>query len=100
MSTPKWLQIVENIAPIILAATPLAPIAPFVALGIRVAEGIPGATADQKLVIAKSIASVGVQAANAQAGKEVIDTKAADTLVTSGINAVVAATNLRHQEDK
>lgn len=99
MSPPNWLRLVGQIAPLILLSTPLAPIAPWVSIGIQVAERIPGATGAQKLEIAKVIARVGVSAANAQAGKVIIDPVAADTMVTDGINAVVAATNIRHKEE-
>jgi hypothetical protein len=95
MSFSNWLKLVENFAPIILAATPLAPIAPYVALGIQTAEQIKGATGEQKLALATQIANVGVAATNAQAGKVLIDPNAANSLITNGINAVVAATNLK-----
>lgn len=90
----QWLNLVESIAPIVLLATPLAPIAPFVILGIKTAEQIPGATGPQKLALAKTIVSAGVQATNAQAGHVEIDPVQIDTAVTSGINAVIASINV------
>lgn len=96
---PGWLKAVENLAPLVLAATPLAPIAPFVALGIQTAERIPGAKGADKLALATQIVNAGVQATNAQAGKEVVNVENVNTLVTSGINAVVAAANLKGSGD-
>jgi hypothetical protein len=98
MHIPSWLKAVAKIAPTILALTPAAPIAPWVALGIQAAEGIPQASGAQKLEIAKVIAKVGVAAVNAQAGSTVINPAAADELLASSINAVVAATNLAHKD--
>jgi hypothetical protein len=98
MGIPGWLKTVAQIAPAILAFTPAAPLAPWVALGIHTAEGIDGATGPQKLEIAKAIAKVGVAAVNAQAGKELVDVTSSDVVITDGINAVVAATNLKHKD--
>lgn len=90
----QWLALVEQISPIILLATPLAPIAPFVALGIKTAEQLPGATGAQKLALAKTIVSAGVAATNAQAGHVEVDPALVDSAVSSGIAAVVATANL------
>lgn len=98
MKLPKWLGLVKQLAPLILAVTPLAPIVPWVVVGIQTAEGIEGATGAQKLEIAKAIVSVGVAATNAQVGKVILNPAEADTLVAAGISAVVAATNLVHKE--
>lgn len=98
MHIPGWLHLIEAVAPLVLSATPLAPLAPYVSLGIQTAEQIPGATNAQKLEIAKAIAKVGVAATNAQAGHPIINVEAADTLVTAGITAVIAATNLKQQD--
>lgn len=94
MNLASWLKIIEKAAPIVLAATPLAPLAPFVAVGIQAAEQIPGATGPQKLTIATQLVNTGIAATNAQAGKQVINPSEASQLVASGINAVVAAANL------
>lgn len=95
-SLANWLHLVETIGPLVLAATPLAPIVPFVIMGIQTAERIPGATGAQKLELAKQIVTTGIAATNAQAGHTEIDPALVDTAVTSGINAVVAATNVVH----
>ena len=95
MNLKSWLGIVKKVAPAVLLLTPLAPIAPFIILGIEIAEKIPGASGPEKLEIAKAIARVGINAANAKADSPVIDPEAVDQLVTSSINAIVAATNLK-----
>lgn len=92
----KWLHLIEQVAPYALAATPAAPLAPFIAIGIQAAEQIPGATGATKLAIAKQIVSIGVAATNAQAGHQKIDPVLVDQTVTDGINTVVGAVNLAH----
>lgn len=89
-----WLKLVEQIAPIVLANTPLAPIAPHVSAGIQLAEQIPGANGAAKLDIAKQITNVAVNAVNTQAGSQKIDPVAVDSAFTQSVHAVVAATNL------
>jgi hypothetical protein len=92
----RWLKVVEKIAPLVLAATPLAPIVPFVILGIQTAEQIPGATGEQKLALATQIVNTGVAATNAQVGHTEIDPALVNDAVTHGIATVVAAVNLKH----
>lgn len=92
----SWLKIVEQVAPLVLAATPAAPIAPFVAIGIQTAEKIPGASSADKLALATTIAQAGIAATNAQAGHTEIDPTAANAALASGISAVVNVANLVH----
>jgi len=92
----KWLRLVEQFAPLILAATPLAPIVPFVIVGISTAEKIKGATGAEKLALATQIVNAGVAATNAQAGTEKINPTLVNQAVTYGINAVVSSVNLVH----
>ena len=99
MDLGKWLKLVEQIAPLALAATPLAPIAPFVAAGVRVAEQVPGADGPTKQAIAKQIVDIGVAATNAQAGHTEIDPDVVHNLVSDGINTVVGAVNLKHASE-
>lgn len=96
MTLSNWLRLVEQIAPIVLLATPAAPLAPFVAAGIKAAESVEGASGAQKLAIAKTIAGVGAEAVNAQAGVVVVDPQVLDATITNGINTVVGAANLIH----
>ena len=96
MSLPKWLQYVETFAPLILAATPLAPIIPFVISGIQTAEQIPDATGAQKLAIAQQLVADGVAATNAAAGHTEIDPALVNDMVTQGINTVVSVVNFKH----
>lgn len=96
MSLPNWLHSIIDLAPLILAATPAAPLAPFVAAGIQAAEHIPGADGPTKLAIAKQIVSAGVAATNAQIGHQEIDPLLVDKLSTDAINVVVGVANLKH----
>lgn len=96
MALPKWLQMVQSLAPMILAFTPLAPIAPFVSAGIQEAEQIQGASGADKLAHAVQIARDGIAATNAQAGKVVIDPQLSDAAIVSGINTTVSVVNLVH----
>lgn len=91
MNLLSWLKLVESIGPLVLATTPLAPIAPFVVTGIQFAEQIPGADGPTKLAIATQIVNIGVAATNAQIGHQKIDPALVNTAVTSGITAVVSA---------
>ena len=79
MALPKWLQILEEVGPIVLTFTPLAPIAPIVVAGINIAEQIPGATGDQKKTFVQQLVGLGAQGANTVTGKSVIDPSAAAT---------------------
>ena len=92
----NWLKLVEQIAPLVLAATPLAPIAPFVAIGIHAAEQIPGASGATKLAVAQQITHIAIQAVNTQAGHEEVNPALADGILADGISAVVGAVNLKH----
>jgi hypothetical protein len=94
MALPKWLQMVQQFAPMVLAFTPLAPIAPFVSAGIQEAEQIQGASGADKLAHAINIARQGIAATNAQAGRTVIDPNMADTAIAAGINTTVSVVNL------
>lgn len=96
MNVPKWLQIVQTFAPMVLAFTPAAPLAPFVAAGIQAAEQLPGADGPTKLAIATQIARTGIAATNAQAGKTLIDPALSDAVIQQAIGTTIAVTNLIH----
>lgn len=85
---------VGQFAPMILALTPLAPIAPAVALGIQEAEAIRGASGPEKLAHVVKIAKHAADAANAQAGKEVIDAAQVEATAGQVVSAVVSTVNL------
>lgn len=97
MSLPKWLQILQTVAPTVLACTPLAPIAPFVVAGIQAAEASGGA-GPHKLATALNITRIGIAAVNAQAQKTIIDPQLSDAALTSGINLAVQITNTLHRD--
>jgi len=88
---------VQQLAPMVLAFTPLAPIAPFVSAGIQEAEQIQGASGADKLAHAINIARQGIAATNAQAGRTVIDPNLADSAIAAGINTTVSVVNIVHE---
>lgn len=94
---PKWLAALEQIGPIVLAFTPLAPIAPAVVGGIQLAESLKGASGAQKKAIVQQIAVTAAQGANAQAGKTVIDPDLVSSTSSAVIDAVVQSVNLVKQ---
>lgn len=96
MPLTSWLKLVEQLAPIALIGTPLAPLVPAVILGIQTAEQIKGASGQQKLILAQQIVNASVMGANAQAGHQVIDPAAVSDLTAKGISTVVTAVNLAH----
>ncbi len=96
MALPKWLQILEQIGPTILLFTPLAPIAPAIIAGIKVAESIPGASGPQKKALVQQIAGLAAAGANAQAGHQVIDPGTLEAVSGQAIDTVVGVANLVH----
>ena len=97
MSLPKWLQILEQVGPSILLVTPLAPIAPAVVAGIKLAQSIPGATGEQKKAIVQQIVAVAAQGANTQAGTTILDPTMAQDVASKVIDTVVGITGIIHQ---
>lgn len=95
----RWLALITQYAPLILAATPLAPIAPFVAIGIHSAEAMKGATKQEKLSHAVEITQASIVAVNAQVGHQVIDPTTANRALVSGISAVVDVVNMVHRHE-
>lgn len=96
MGVPRWLQILGQIGPQILAFTPLAPIAPAVAAAIGEAEAIGGASSAQKLAHVQQIVNDAVIATNAQAGKTVLDPQLVAAASATAISTVVNVTNVVH----
>lgn len=94
MHMPSWLSTVLNFTPYVLQATPLAPLAPFIAAGIHAAQQIPGATGQQKLAASVAIAQAGISAAQAAGAK--IDATASNEAIAAGVNDVVKAVNAFH----
>jgi hypothetical protein len=97
MAMPKWLKVLEQVAPLIIGFTPLAPLAPAVTAAISMAEQIPGATGEQKKAIVQEIVRVSAQGANAQANKVVLDPAAAVRASSDVIDSVVDIVNIAHQ---
>ncbi len=92
----NWLHLVEQFAPLILAATPLAPLVPFIVIGIREAEHLKGATGPEKLAHAVEITHATIAGVNAQAGKVLVDPVGADDALKHGISTVVDVVNIIH----
>jgi hypothetical protein len=88
-----WKQLAEW-APMVLAFSPLAPLVPFIMTGIHEAGQIAGASGEEKLAHAVNIAKAGIQATNAQAGREMIIPADADLAIETGIAAVVNSIKL------
>ena len=93
----KWLSIVEQFAPTILMFTPAAPLAPFVAAGIHLAEQIPGASGAQKKAFAVQIAGLAANATAAAKGQQVFNDSQLENMVGGSIDLIVAAVNLVHR---
>jgi len=92
-----WLQLLAQLGPIVLAATPLSALAPAVVAGIAAAEGLPGATGDKKKQLVQQIVSSAAQGANAQAGRTIIDPELAVQSAGHVIDTIVNITNIVHQ---
>jgi hypothetical protein len=89
----RFAAVAEQIAPIALKLTPLAPIAPAVQLGILEAEQLANASGTEKLAHALNLASTAALAANAQAGKTVVDPTYVQQQGALVISGVVQAVN-------
>ena len=96
MKFGAWFTILKRVAPVVLALTPAAPLAPFIAVAIQAAEQIPGASGPTKLAIAREIVKIGVNATNAQIGYAKVDPALVDEAIENGINTVVAIVNAKH----
>ena len=92
-----FFQQVGKFAPLILAVTPLAPIAGPVAAAIQEAEAIHGAgNGAAKLQHVIAIAQDAAESANAAAGKVVVDPQAVAASATQVVSAIVSVANLSH----
>lgn len=96
MSLPKWLEILFSIGPTVLAFTPLAPIAGPVAAGIAEARALAGASNSEKLAHVVAIAKEAAVAANAQAGKTILDPDGVSATAGAVISSVVQVVNQVH----
>lgn len=91
----KFFHSVGKFAPIVLALTPLAPIAGPVAAAIAEAEAIHGDGAGPaKFAHVVAIAKDAALVANAAAGKEVVSPEAVEAAAAQAISTVVAIANL------
>lgn len=94
----RFLHLAGQLAPLVLASTKLAPIAAQVAAGIQEAEALAsGGSLSDKLGHAVNIAVDAAQAANAQAGHEVLDPNAVRATAGAIISGVVQTVNAANQ---
>lgn len=84
---------ISKIAPVLLALTPLAPIADDITAAIQEAEGIAGASGPEKLAHVIAIAVDAAKAVNDQAGKIVIPMDRVVSIATLIVSLIVSATN-------
>ena len=61
----KWLSILEQLGPAVLAVTPAAPAVPFILAGMKIAEQIPNANGAQKKQFVLEFVKLAGQAAEA-----------------------------------
>lgn len=94
----KWLHLVELLAEPILAVAGVPPVLnSLIISGIQEAETIKGdETGTAKLQHVINLVGIGANAANAAAGKTVINATALTSTVIQGINTTIAAVNLVH----
>jgi hypothetical protein len=92
MSRPKWLDILEQVGPMVLLFTPLAPIAPIVIAGIMTAESIKGATGPQKKELVMQLVAQGAAGTNLAANKTVIDPTLAVVVTTHHLEELPGST--------
>jgi hypothetical protein len=95
----KWgafLKIARTVAPVVLQFTPLAPISGAVTVGIQEAEQIEGASGTEKLAHVTNIAVEAANAANAQAGRIVVDPDMVQAEAAKAISTAVGAIKLVH----
>ena len=88
-----FFRYVEEFAPMVIAAIPgiPPPLVPYISMGIKAAETIPGASGANKLTAATTIATAAIQAA-AAVGAPLNPTVEVSAL-QNGISAVVQAVN-------
>lgn len=92
----RFGQLALMYAPQILSLTPLAPIAEDVAKGIIEAAGLHGASNDQKLAHVRNVAVLAADAANKQAGHQVVDPQAVGTAADGAISETYQVIKLLH----
>jgi hypothetical protein len=96
MDARMLLSIIGQVAPKVLLFTPLKPIAGKVAEAMVEAQGIPGATREEKLAHVKRIALQAAEATNAEAGHVVLDPALVEATAAESIAAAKAAAKLVH----
>ncbi len=91
----RFFHNVGKFAPLILAVTPLAPIAAPVAAAIAEAEAIHGdGTGTEKLAHVVGVAKEAAEVANAAAGHVVVDPAAIEGAASQAVSTVISVVNL------
>lgn len=93
MPLPKWLQVLRQIGPVVLAFTPAAPFIPAVLAGIEIAEQAGGTGAEKKAKAIETAVQI-ANGVNAVKGAPVIDPQQLSTTVDAAIDTVVGVANL------
>lgn len=96
----KFAHLAETFAPLILAGTPLGPVAEYISIGISVAERAAATrpmTGADKLALAVKEVQNGVAAVNAQTGRVVMDPAVTEHALAAGISAVVDIIKIKEQ---
>jgi hypothetical protein len=89
----SFLIRISKLAPVLLALTPLAPIADEVTAAIQEAEAIRGASGPEKLQHVVNIAVEAAKAANEVAGRVLIPLDRVVALATMIVSMIILATN-------
>jgi len=98
MKLSDFFHALETVAPVVLSLVPGVPpvLVPVIQHGIQVAEGMPGATGEQKKAAALDLVNTGITATNAAAGKQVIDPSVINA-VSNGIDTTIGVVNILHK---
>ena len=97
MALPKWLQLVEVFAPMVLAAAgvPTSILLPITS-AIAEAEQIPGASGPNKKAHVLNITKFAIELANIKHGSQVLDPLRVVAAVDEGIDLAVETIDLVH----
>lgn len=93
MALPRWIQILRQVGPAILAFTPAAPFIPAVLAGIEIAENTGGTGAEKKAKAIETAVEI-ANGINAVKGAPVVDPQQLGATVSSAIDTAVGVANL------
>lgn len=95
---PRWLQVVLQVAPVILIAVPGIPpvLVPLIVHGITEAQKIPGASGAVKKATVLAIVADGIAATNSVKPGTIPDPAAVIVAAGLGIDTTIATVDLIH----